>query len=214
MFYFYCKSRYLETEVHRLKSALATERKLRSLQLEAIRSLWSQVQKVSSVSSSPPSAENSIMSQSMPNGLPIGSKVKETSSGIMTMSLHTGLDQQQKQVPQEATTSSCACTKEIQNLRESLTGEMVQLRQMIDQLRVDGNEKGESSENGDQSRVSLQKRPLTLNLVGISSKDASEQVEPSEINVGPEKKKEISGYADQMASSILVDAVDKDDDKE
>jgi hypothetical protein len=217
--------RFLETEVHRLKSALVAERKLRSLQLEAIRSLWSQVQKVSSLSSSSPAGRGGdIMSQSMPNGLPTGDE--HQTAPTMAMSFHGGMDRKQslgplKEQNETESTTVCECTKEIKHLRESLTDEMAQLRKMIDQLKLGSNGKTVAepeTESTDELRISQQKRPLTLNLVGISSKDASsvnksgDSGQESKEGDGSDEKKEIAGYANQIASSILEGAVEKDEE--
>lgn len=133
------------------------------------------------------------MTQSMPNGLPLGYK-KQQGGGCMTMSLQGNfLDNLQFQSQNEL--SSCSCTKEIKNLKQSFTTEMAQLRGMIDQLRVEG---GSNSSINEDPKASLQKRPLTLNLGGNGGGGR-----PNEV---VEEKKEISGYADLMATSIIEDA--------
>jgi hypothetical protein len=72
---------------------------------------------------------------------------------------------------------------------------MSQLRKMIDTLKMDGRTGGSmnSSISEDTNKASsLLKRPLTLNLNGGNT----------------EEKKEITGYADQIASSIIEDVND------
>ncbi|CAG7734901.1 unnamed protein product, partial [Allacma fusca] len=151
--------RYLESEVNRLKSALSSERKIRSLQLEAIRSLWNQMQRISTANS-----DTSIMTRSVPNGLP---KESAESASMMSMSLTTALETlpESKEVP-EPPHSSCSCSKEVENLKEVFTQEISQLRTMIHQLTA---AKEPEEESVDAVVASKQKRPLSLNIVGISN---------------------------------------------
>ncbi|ODN04019.1 Centrosomal protein of 97 kDa [Orchesella cincta] len=99
--------RHLECEITRLKSSLSAERKLRSLQFEAIKTLWSQIQKLS--------AENqggsSIMTQSLPNGLP-GAPVPNP----VFSQLH------------------CECASEIEDLKLKIETEVGELRALVTQL--------------------------------------------------------------------------------
>ena len=236
----------METEICRLKSALSAERKLRSLQLEAIRSLWGQVQKISSSDST-----QSIMTQSMPNGLSNSPPKKEAlKSSAMSMSFTGGTlgtlnERQESNSNSNAVNASgdcagnCGAKEEIQLLRQSLTTEISQLRDMISKLTTkDGdsncgderpvkNNPGSFSVTGEKSSsdaetsvisissVSVEsddkekdrdhhpQRPLSLNIIGMSQGQTDQSQQP--------EKKEISGYANQMASKLLEDAVENEE---
>lgn len=131
---------HLESEITRLKSTLLAERKLRSLQYEAIRSLWSQVQKLnlnnnvsnnSSFRSSGGGGGVGVMTQSCPNGLPATAAAAVTASekhGVTaTVSFDGGCKQQ--------LSSSCACTQEIKELR----GKIEELGGLVGRLLERGN---------------------------------------------------------------------------
>lgn len=87
---------------------------------------------------------------------------------------------------------TCSCSKEIQDLKESFSSEVSSLRKMIDQLKVDGG-------SGEDSKTASHRRPLTLNLSGNGGGRSAGKEES-------EGKSEISGYAEEMASSIIEDA--------
>ena len=230
--------RHLEGEVSRLKTALSSERKIRSLQLEAIRSLWSQLQRISAADSS--GANNtSIMTRSVPNGLP-GVPEGPSGTNVMSMSLNTALNippaepsssSSQQQCHEDNSASRCSCTKEVEQLKEVFTQEISQLRVMIDHLTSKSlsntsrlfDQKEESSadasgeqahKNGCKSQQQQQKRPLSLNLPGVSNcgnNNSEQQNEPSQntpTNQGKNSldEEKIVDYASQMASKLVDDA--------
>jgi len=125
--------RHLETEISRLKSNLSAERKLRSLQFEAIKTLWSQIQKLSSEGA----GSSSIMTQSLPNGLPAAVPANPVL------------------IPQPP---HCECASEIEELKQKIESEVGELRSLVAQL-LDIQGKG-----GAQAQQT--KRPDSLNLNG------------------------------------------------
>jgi len=199
--------RYLEAEVNRLKGALTNERKLRSLQLEAIRSLWTQMQTISNGSS-----DTSLMTQSMPNGLPMNKSVivEPQSSNIMSQSLicTSGTEK----------TNPCSCAVEINSLKDSLTSEITQVRTMIEQLRmkadIDEDSRRTDPEEDEEEKPcssasscasSQKKRPVTLNLTSKGSKQPSGKSKEEGM-----AQKPVTGYANKMAAKLVGDAVEKE----
>lgn len=152
-------SRALETEVTRLKSSLANERKLRSLQYEAIRSLWSQVQKLTI--NNPdlhPSVRNlDAMSQSLPNGLP----------DTMTTSAVVGQ-------------SHCSCTSQITSVAHKLEEEIAELRNLIVQSLASKEEDRMDSSTSSGS-TKAHKRPDSLDLNGSGGKLPPQSAKPEEL---------------------------------
>ncbi|CAL8124147.1 unnamed protein product [Orchesella dallaii] len=126
--------RHLECEINRLKSSLSAERKLRSLQFEAIKTLWSQIQKLSTENG----GTTSIMSQSLPNGLP-GSNVPPNPIAI----------------PQPV---HCECASEIEDLKQKIESEVGELRNLVTQLL--------DCQGKERERANQTKRPDSLNLNG------------------------------------------------
>jgi len=142
---------------------------MRSLQTDAIRSLWSQVQKLSSTGA------ESVMTQSMPNGLISSPPRKQQGQGDATMSMSCTASTFQSDIPSQNCSSSCS--KEIQLLRESMSTEIAQLRDMISRLRTEGPPKESSDvemESGDfgtgagSDMTSQPQRPFSLNIGGMT----------------------------------------------
>lgn len=203
--------------MHRLKSSLTAERKLRSLQFEAIRSLWSQVQKLSvnnprMLDLSTASSGSNVMSQSLPNGLPNNNPTTTAATACPPGTT------------QEQPTHQCVCSSEIAGLKQKIEAEVGELRGLVGKLvemrcgdvgsfqvqvtTASSNTNDQDSEelgasgNGSKSGCTT-KRPDTLNLTSSSGGGASNNGGGSNKPAHQHDPEELQGYADDMARFVV-----------
>lgn len=198
---------------------------MRTLQVDAIRSLWGQVQKLSLNGVAADGTDN-IMAQSMPNGLQtpnVSKKCYNKNNGcgannnrMMSASFTAGVaaaaneeedtftinDSKSKQANNE----HCSCSNELQNLRTTFQTEIGQLRELITTMQSGKTTEpstaaGTSSSSSDQAQQQQPQRPLTLNIVGQhqTPRKGEGDVAASAAPVA------VSGYANEMATKLIED---------
>lgn len=186
----------------RLKSAWLSERKMRCLQQDAIRSLFNQLMKMSSADTS------SVMTQSMPNGLTCSPRKKQqlgqSDSVGMSMSCTAAAFHSEPPIQESC---SFDCSKKIQLLSEKMSTEIEQLKEMILSLKQ-GSVKENSDvemESGDfgtgaSGDSSQPLRPFSLNIVGMTSSMSQVEAETPEI----------TEFAKDMAKKLVEKAVESE----